>query len=133
MPLIYQDHPKISAILITLLPNAMEFEVSDTEVDTRTIPECYIVLRNIYTVKFDVQYNDVRKASQLLWLDNPVIFIKNNCKIVVGRSLLDSFNTLEVAEYSAKGVMASRELREIRKIFVPEIEEIQRFFVCKSP
>lgn len=129
---IYQDHPEIGALLVALPPNAMAFGVSDVEFDTRTIPECYIVLRDIRKFPFGIQYDDIAQLSSHLSLEHPVVICKNDCLLVAGKTLLDGFDRLEVAEYSAKAILASRVLGPMKPIEKSEIDEINRVFLGKS-
>ena len=47
---------------------------------------------------------------------------------MTGDSLLNAFDRLEVAEYSAKAIIASRQLGEVVAINDEEIDEIEEAF-----
>ena len=54
--------------------------------------------------------------------------LKNDCLIVTSSSLLNAFYRLEVAEYSAKAIIASRNIGEIVAIDDAQIEELEIAF-----
>ena len=49
---IYQKHPGIRAIVNATPVNATAFSASATRLDTRTIPESYIFLRDVPSIRF---------------------------------------------------------------------------------
>ncbi len=60
--------------------------------------------------------------------NTPIAFVKNDCVIVTGDSMLNAFDRLEVTEYSAKAIIASRQLGELVAINDKEIDEIEEAF-----
>ncbi len=44
---IYRDHPEIGAVITAQCPSATAYSITGRKLDTRTIPESYIVLRDI--------------------------------------------------------------------------------------
>lgn len=126
--LIYEQHPHIESIIIAHPPNIMAFAVTDAEFDSRTIPESYILLRRTPKLPFDAVYHDIEKTASAFTPDTPIALIKNNCVIATGASLLQAFDRLEVAEYSAKAVIAARSLGDIVHIDDQKIKDIEVAF-----
>ena len=58
----------------------------------------------------------------------PIVLCENNCIIVTGDSLLQSFDRLEVAEFSAKSVIASKAIGDVVPIGHNEIEDLKAAF-----
>ena len=58
----------------------------------------------------------------------PILMVQNDCVIVAGDSMLNAYDRLEVAEYSAKAIIASKELGEIVSINDSQIEDIKQAF-----
>ncbi len=102
---IYRDHASIQAIISAQAPNATAFSVTSTDFDTRTIPESYILLRHIPKIPYGAQYLDVQAISQHLDRNTPVILIENDAILTTGKSLLEAFDRLEVAEFSARSLI----------------------------
>ena len=58
--------------------------------------------------------------------NTPIALIKNDCAIVTGDSLLNAFDRLEVAEYSARAIIAARDLGDVVAINDDEIKDIEK-------
>ena len=129
---IYEKSPNINAILIAHPPNILAFGVSDFKFDTRTIPESYIVLREIPKVPYGMEFSRdgkaVPKIADLISEKMPIVLCENNCIIVTGGSLLQSYDRLEVAEFSARSIIDSRAIGDIVPIGKSEIEELEKAF-----
>ncbi|MFS0724625.1 class II aldolase/adducin family protein [Paenibacillus sp. 1P07SE] len=126
--LIYEQHPHVQSIIIAHPPGIMAYAVTDTPFDSRTIPESYILLRRCPKLPFDAVYAQPETTAAVFAPDTPIALVENNCVIVTGQSLLQAFDRLEVAEYSAKAMIAARELGEIVPIDDAEIEELKTAF-----
>jgi len=124
---IYLKNPAINAILIAHPPNILAFGVSDARFDSRIIPESYLVLKDIQKLP----YGDTPKIAEIISENVPIVICENNCIIVTGNSLLQSYDRLEVAEFSAKSVIASKALGEVVPIGRFEIEELEKAFEMK--
>ena len=60
---IYAAHPEIGAIVTAYPVNATAFSVTDAPLDTRTIPESYLFLREVRRVPYGVQFGDGRELA----------------------------------------------------------------------
>lgn len=129
---LYKKYPQINSILIAHPPNILAFAVTDVDFDTRTIPESYIVLRDIPKLPYGMEFNygntDGKTLIDVISDETPVVICKNDCIIVTGESLLQSFDRLEVAEFSAKSVIASKAIGGVVPIGETEIEELKVAF-----
>ncbi len=125
---IYDQSSSIGSILVAHPPNIMSFAVTETTFDPRTIPESYILLRETVKVPFGMSYRQPKKTAGLLSAKTPMLICENDCVIVTGSSLLNAFDRLEVAEFTAKSIIAARELGEIVHISDGEIREIDQAF-----
>ncbi|MDZ7263585.1 MAG: class II aldolase/adducin family protein [candidate division KSB1 bacterium] len=102
---IYKDHPYIHSIISAQAPNATAFSVASAHFDTKTIPESYILLRKIPRIPYGAQYLDEREISRHLDRQTPVILMENDAILTTGKSLLEAFDRLEVAEFSARSLI----------------------------
>ncbi|MCD8390751.1 MAG: class II aldolase/adducin family protein [Firmicutes bacterium] len=125
---IYKQHPHINSIIIAHPPCVMGFAVSDAELDSRTIPESYILMRNIPKLDFGSIYTNEAETAKVFKENTPIAIVKNDCVIVTGDSMLNAYDRLEVTEYSAKAIIASRQLGELVAINDDEISEIEDAF-----
>jgi len=58
----------------------------------------------------------------------PVALVENDCVIVTGSTLLQAFDRLEVAEYSAKALIDTHVLGEMIRINAEETKAIEKAF-----
>jgi len=130
--LIYARWPHVNSIIISHAPNIMAFAVTEARFDSRTIPESYILLRNMPRVPFGANFMLQEDVAEIFSEPNPVALVDNDCVIATGSSLLNAFDRLEVAEYSAKAIIASRELGEIVMIDDHQVRDIDKAFHLKG-
>lgn len=125
---IYRKHPHINSIIIAHPPNIMAFAVTGETFDSRTIPESYILLRNIPKLPFGSSFLQPSLVADQFVKKCPIVLVENDCIIVTGNSLLNAFDRLEVAEYSAKALIASKSLGEVVVINDDQIADLERAF-----
>lgn len=125
---IYRNNPEIRAILQAHPVHAMAFAVTDADFDPRTIPESYILLRDIKKVPYQEIYADPAKASKTFGPATPAIMVEGDCVIVTGNSLLQAFDRLEVLEVTAHSIIDSAALGQIVHITDAEVEDLKKAF-----
>ena len=104
---IYQLNPHINSIITTQSTNLMAHAVSHQKFDVRTIPESWIFLQDVPSIPFETLHNSAEEIAQM-FSKNRVVIVENDSVIVTGNKLINTFDYLEVAEFSANSlVMAS--------------------------
>ena len=125
---IYETHPDIQAILLAHPVHAMAFAVTDAAFDARTIPESYILLRDVKKIPYEEIYTNPDQMAKEFAPSCPAVMVENDCVIVTGASLLQAFDRLEVMESTAHSIISAQEIGPIVHITDPEIEEIKEAF-----
>lgn len=127
---IYDAHPEINAIAIAHPPYIMAFAVTGEEFDARLIPESYIMLKNVQRLPYGSNLSrHNNQVIERISMKTPVCLIENDCAVVAGTGLLNVFDRLEVLEYSAKSIVAAKQLsKEVVKISDDEVSEIEVAF-----
>jgi L-fuculose-phosphate aldolase len=125
---IYELHPEINAIIIAHSPNLMAFAITEAKFDSKTIPESYIMLRNMPRLPFGASFMLTEDLAETFTPQNPVVIINSESVIATGANLVNAFDRMEVAEYSAKAIIASRVLGDIVMINKKEVEDINKAF-----
>ncbi len=100
-------HPEINCIINASPVNALAFSVCHKEIDTRTLPECYIFLREVGVLPFETVFNNHEELAARVSSRNPATVLGNNGVMVVGSDLLATFDRLEVLECSAEAILDS--------------------------
>ncbi len=125
---IYNGQAHVNAVIIAHPPNIMAFAVTDQVFDSRTIPESYIMLREIPKLPFGITFMNPEEAATYFDPATPIALVENDCAVITGSSLLNAFDRLEVLEYSAKAVIATRDLGEIVVINDEQVDELEEAF-----
>ena len=86
------------------------------------------MLRKIPLVPFGTNFLEPEKITKTLSSKTPLVMIENDCLIVTGNSLLQAFDRLEVAEFSAKAVIAARDVGPLVPIGEKEIKALEETF-----
>lgn len=123
---IYELNPHVNSIISTQPPNLMAFAVSRQKIDVRTIPESWIFLQDIPTLPFGSQYEDCGRTARMFSPDRPAVLIENEGCIVTGADLLQTFDRLEVAEFSARSLIMARSLGTLVPINEEQVEELRK-------
>ena len=127
---IYQSHPEINSIIITQPPHLMGFCTSGVKFNVRTIPESWIFLKDTPIIPFGVQYEDNKKISDTL-KSVPAVLLANDSVLITGDGLLQTFDRLEVAEFSAKSLIMAAPIGELKPINDKEVEDLRVAFHVK--
>ena len=125
---IYKKHPEVRAILQAQPVHAMAFAVTDADLDARTIPESYILLRDVKNIPYQDVYLNSDKVAEAFVPASPAMLVENECVIVTGNSLLQAFDRLEVMETTAHSVINSADLGPIVHITGKEIDDLKVAF-----
>ena len=125
---IYEKHPDINSIIIAHAPYVMTFAVTYCEFDSRTIPESYIMLRDVKKIPFGASFMQPDMVADMFEPMTPILIAENDCVIVTGSSLINAFDKLEVMEYSAKAIVSSKVLGDIVAITDDEIKDLRAAF-----
>jgi L-fuculose-phosphate aldolase len=125
---IYRAHPTINAVVNALPIHATAFSVSDFKLDTRTIPESYLFVKNVEKIPFEMAYGDAGEVAKFVGPDRPVALLEHNGALVAGRTVLDAFDRLEVLEATADAIIRSRALGPISPMSDAVINELVSAF-----
>jgi len=125
---IYATHDDVQSITAALPPYAMGFAVSDAVFDPRTIPESYINLLDTKTISLKELYTDTDKVAATFTKRTPAILIKNDSIVTVGKNMTNAYDRLEVAEFTANSILATKTLGKLVNMSSAEIDEIDKAF-----
>ncbi len=128
---IYRRHPQFRAIVNALPVNSTAFSVTGTALDSRTIPESYLFLKDVARIPFGEQYGDGASVAERLSPNDPIALIENDGVLVCGTSVLDAFDRLEVLETTSEALINSRPLGEVVPMSDAVIAELTAAFSTK--
>mgnify|MGYP000905575015 CR=1 FL=1 len=125
---IYASHPNVNSIILTQSPYLMAFAVSGVPINVRTIPESWIFLKDMQQLKFGAQYN-ADEVVKHISREKPALLVQHECVVVVGDKLLQTFDYLEVAEFSAKSIVMATSVGNMVPINDEQTEELRKAFL----
>lgn len=128
---IYDRHPKIGGVVNAYTVNATAFGVTGVVFDARTIPESFLLLRDVQRMPFGPQFTDPGAVAQCVSPEHPVVLQENDGVLVCGTSVLDAFDRLEVLEATAEALVNCRPLGPVQPMSGAVIEELTTAFLKK--
>jgi L-fuculose-phosphate aldolase len=125
---IYAKNPGINSIMTAQCPNVTAYATTGTPFKSRTIPESFILLRDIPIIPFKMLYTEPEKVAKVISPSSPVILVQNDCVLAAGSNVLNAFDRLEVAEFSAKSLIDTAAIGSLVPIGDEEIKDLEVAF-----
>ena len=89
-----------------------------------------IFLQDVPSIPFGLIYNDIEKVAKM-FNKHRVILVENDSVFVTGDKLLNTFDYLEVAEFSANSLVMAGSIGELCPMGDDEIEDLRVAFNVK--
>ena len=125
---IYKMNPHVNAIIMTQPPYLMAFGATHEHMDVKTIPESWIFLQDMPNLPFGSQFAGKNDIPEMISNKTAAVLVNNDAVIVTGKTLLQAFDRLEVAEFSAKSLCMGKAIGKFYPIGDEEIEELKKAF-----
>jgi L-fuculose-phosphate aldolase len=129
---IYDRHPRIGGVVNAYTVNATAFSVTGASLDARTIPESFLLLRDVQRMPFGPQFTDPATVAGYVSPERPILLQENDGVLVCGSSVLDAFDRLEVLEATAEALINCRPLGRVQPMSAAVIEELARAFAASQ-
>ena len=105
---IYRRHPEAGAIINAYPVNATAFSVTSLALDTRTIPESYVVVRRVTRAPYGQQFDHPEAIAAHISPAAPAMLLENDGVLATGATVLEAFDRLEVIESTAEALIDCR-------------------------
>ena len=125
---IYLADPLTAAIVMAQPRDLMAFAVAGVKPDMRTIPESWILLRDLPLLPAGSALSDPDGFARLFGRECPAVLVRNEGIYSTGASILEAFDRLEVAEFSARSLILGRSVGDMRPIEERQVEALRRKF-----
>ena len=125
---IYRGHPQVGAIINAYPVNATAFSVTGAELETRTIPESYVVVRKPGVAGYAMQFENPDALAALISPKQPALIVENGGVLVTGRDVLEAYDRLEGLESTAEAIINSRSLGPMAPMSDEVIRELEAAF-----
>ena len=128
---IYRRHPEVGAIVNAYPVNATAFSVTGVPLDTRTIPESYVVVRNVGRAAYGLQFGEGGELAEMISPTQPALILENDGVLVTGSDVLEAFDRLEVLESTAEAIINCRAVGALQPLSGEVTRELDHaFFGC---
>ncbi|MDR2462235.1 MAG: class II aldolase/adducin family protein [Verrucomicrobiales bacterium] len=127
--LIYRAYPGVHAIVNARPVHATAFSAVARRLESRTIPESYIFLREVPKIPFALVYEDQEGVLDYVSPSQPVALLENNGVLILGTGVLDAFDRLEVLEATAEAILEGVKLGPLVEMDEAAIGDLRRFFL----
>ncbi|HMD70202.1 MAG TPA: class II aldolase/adducin family protein [Bryobacteraceae bacterium] len=125
---IYTRHPEVGAIVNAYPVNSTAFSVTGAELDTRTIPESYVVVRHAGRAPFGLQFEAPAELAARLSPQQPAMILENDGVLVTGAGVLEAFDRLEVLESTAEAIINCRAVGSLHPLSADVTRELDEAF-----
>ncbi len=125
---IYRQHPHIECIITAQAPYITAFAIVDKGIDTKTIPESYIMLRDIPKFPYGSQFGNKDSFAKKLSKRTPIVLLQNDCVLTTGNSALQAFDRLEIAEFTARSLIEVKAIGNLIPINNHEVTDLESAF-----
>jgi L-fuculose-phosphate aldolase len=125
---IYARHPDVQCIITAQSPNAMAYTVTGQPLDSKTIPESYVVLRTVPLIPHGKQYDAPEQIAAAISRNSPVLLIENDTVLATGASVHQAFDRLEVADFTALAMINTQPIGALVPIGEAEVRELEEEF-----
>lgn len=122
---IYAAKPAVNAVVSAHPPYISAFAVTEAVFDSRTIPESYIQLRTTARMPFGTPVEDI--AAQISG-KVPMVMVENQGIVVTGKSLVNAFDRLEVADVSARAIIEANTAGTLISMNAAQTAQIEEVF-----
>ncbi len=125
---IYRQHPRVQAIITAQAPYITAYAIAERSLDTKTIPESYIMLMDVPKLPYGSPYLEHQRIADSITPGTPVLLLQNDSVLISANSLLQAFDRLEVAEFTARSIIETASIGELKSIGDSEIDDLKRAF-----
>lgn len=117
---VFTAHPTMNCLLFAASPHILAFALTTTEFDTYTIPESYLLLRDLPrlapTTPADIS-SAISPAA-------PALLLTGHGLLTTGHTPLQAFDRLEVAEFTARSLLDAAALGPLHTIPPTQIADL---------
>jgi L-fuculose-phosphate aldolase len=93
-----------------------------------TVPESYVVIRNVGAAKYGWQFGDGQEPAELLSPTRPALVMENDGVLVTGSDVLEAYDRLEVLESTAEAIINARAVGELQPLSDEVTRDLDRAF-----
>lgn len=122
---IYRNHPDVGSVIVTMPASVTAHALARRTLDVTTNPESWVFVREVVSLPYDVS---LEKVINAIGPETPAVLIEHGPLIVTGGPLMQTFDRLEVCEFTAKSNWLAHSLGGAVAMEDEKIVELQEAF-----
>ena len=125
---VYRAMPQVRSVIFAAAPHIMAFAASGRAFDSRTIPESYIMLRDVPRLSAAEFAADPEAAARLLSPTHPALLVESRGLMTIGATLTEAFDRLEVGDFTAHCLLLADRVGAFSPIGPAAVDELIEAF-----
>lgn len=125
---LYNGQSEIKSIMSAMPPSIMAYSITNTNFNSRSFTEGYVVLRDIKNIQGEDVCQYPAMLHQFVNKDNPVAMVRHIGALAIGKNVLDVLDKIEVLEVSMRAAIHALELGNLKSLSEEQIDAINVAF-----
>ncbi len=126
---VYRRQAGIGSIINALPVNATAFAITGEKLETRIIPESYVVVREPVYLSHREYFEDDDAIAKQISPSRPVAIVQNDGVLAAGADPLEAFDRLEVLESTAEAIINCRAIGPMTRMGDAAVRELEAAFL----
>lgn len=123
---VFSQQPETIGFIAADPCGTMAFAVTDMAYQAAASPESYAILEDLQALPYGAWQNDPADTAGRLTPRRPAVLVKNDCLLVTGTSVFNTFDCLEVCEFTAQTLLQAEALGGLMPLTEKERAELDK-------
>lgn len=123
---VFSQQPETIGFIAADPCGTMAFAVTDMAYQAAASPESYGILEDLQALPYGAWQNDPADTAGRLTPRRPAVLVKNDCLLVTGTSVFNTFDCLEVCEFTAQTLLQAEALGGLMPLTEKERAELDK-------
>ena len=123
---VFSQQPETIGFIAADPCGTMAFAVTDMAYQAAASPESYGILEDLQALPYGAWQNDPADTAGRLTPRRPDVLVKNDCLLVTGTSVFNTFDCLEVCEFTAQTLLQAEALGGLMPLTEKERAELDK-------
>lgn len=123
---VFEKNPETVGLAVADPCGIMAFAVSELAYQVATIPESYMMLEALGVAAYGAWQNDPEALASELTPRRPAMLVKNDCLIVTGTTAFNTFDRIEVCEFTGQSILQAQAVGQVVPLTKSELEDIDK-------
>lgn len=123
---VFAKNPETRGLAVADPCGIMAFAVSGLAYQVATIPESYMMLEQLGVAAYGAWQNDPEGLAAELTPRHPAMLVKNDCLIVTGTTVFNTFDRIEVCEFTGQSILQAQAVGQVVPLTQAELAALDK-------